>query len=1124
MRKAILLLTIQLVVSTFSSGQKVFYKIDFGGNAASGISCIQQDQLGYIWLTALGKGLLKYDGSKFISYTHNDKDTNSISNAKLETLFIDSSGILWIGTLGGGMDEFDPAANIFRHFRHHPNDAKSLSNDSVHAILRDHLGNLWIGTARGLDRYDNKTGKFIHYMHSAKNTNSLSGTHVRVLYEDKEGNLWVGCGSPFPNEESWKDEGGLNRFDRTTGTFTRFLHDPNDPSSIANNKVRALLEDSKGNFWVGTGGDGLQTLNRQTGKFTHYYYDSTHPENLSRGPLFKSITYDHITFIKEDVRGNIWIGTLAEGINEYNPQTKKIIHHGYSSQPGKLIAADTSTGFNDGVPWCALTAKDGLVWIATLTSGNLYKVDFNKNIVLPHDRVVGGGNAFYKDSDGTVWIATNNGIIRKDERTGKQKIFLQYLYNPNSTNNIILGIEPDGKGSLWVATYGSGLEKFNPATEQFKYYSLDSTRTETDKDTVQVVRQDAYGNLWVGFYNKGLAKIDKATGKISRFKYIANNSSKGLASNNVISVRGDKNAMWVATGSGLDKIEISSGKVSHYLQPNTVTSVVIDKRGVIWAGTQSSLYRYDVSKNTFVVFKDPAIEIGKVISLNVDKNNNIWVASGNAIFEIKNDQQHISIYNADNSVQPIAWTANNDYISADGEVFIGDTSGYYHFYADSVQQQENKTQVNFASLQIGGKEVSSGEGSILNQPLYRSEEIKIPDSKNSFSITFSAIDFHSTGENKIVYMLENYDNQWHETGSDYTAYFYNLPVGHYILRVRAINAHGAWSEKKLSIIITPPWWQTWWAIISFIVLLVAVILAFSYYRSYSLRKENKILEEKIKRRTVQLEQSLENLRSTQNQLVQQEKMASLGELTAGIAHEIQNPLNFVNNFSEVNKEMIGELKEEITKGNYNEVKIIADNIEANEEKINHHGKRADAIVKGMLQHSRQSSGTKEQTDINALCDEYLRLSYHGLRARDKSFNADFKTDFDETIGKINIVPQNIGRVLLNLFNNAFYAVNEKQKTADENYRPLVTIATNSLSFGEGRGEVVITVADNGNGIPQNIVDKIFQPFFTTKPTGQGTGLGLSLSYDIIKAHGGEIKVETKEGEGSWFEIQLPLTK
>jgi two-component system, NtrC family, sensor kinase len=267
-----------------------------------------------------------------------------------------------------------------------------------------------------------------------------------------------------------------------------------------------------------------------------------------------------------------------------------------------------------------------------------------------------------------------------------------------------------------------------------------------------------------------------------------------------------------------------------------------------------------------------------------------------------------------------------------------------------------------------------------------------------------------------------------------------------------------------------------------------------------------------------LEKAFKELKTTQTQLIQSEKMASLGELTAGIAHEIQNPLNFVNNFSEINKELLNEMNGEIDKENFAEVKAIARDVIDNEEKINHHGKRADTIVKGMLQHSRSSTGHKEPTDINVLADEYLRLAYHGLRSKDNSFNAKMDTDLDRTIGKINIIPQDIGRVLLNLYNNSFYTMSEKARQQPNGYAPVI-----SISSKKNAGRVFISVKDNGNGIPQKVIDKIFQPFFTTKPTGQGTGLGLSLSYDIIKAHDGEIRVITKENEGSEFIIDLPLT-
>ncbi|HEY3370438.1 MAG TPA: ATP-binding protein [Prolixibacteraceae bacterium] len=341
-------------------------------------------------------------------------------------------------------------------------------------------------------------------------------------------------------------------------------------------------------------------------------------------------------------------------------------------------------------------------------------------------------------------------------------------------------------------------------------------------------------------------------------------------------------------------------------------------------------------------------------------------------------------------------------------------------------------------------------------------------------------------------------------------------------------------------------WNNYFDNASMLSVIWLVAILFSQYRQIKSAEKEKIKRQKedemnraiairkveleglVTERTVELtkqkeelEYTLNELRTTQAQLIQSEKMASLGELTAGIAHEIQNPLNFVNNFSEVNTELISELEEERKKKNRNlknEDDILKD-LKENEQKINHHGKRAEAIVKGMLQHSRSSTGKKELTDINALADEYLRLSYHGLRAKDKSFNATMETNFSPGIEPINVIPQDIGRVILNLINNAFYAVTEKKKQSGNDYQPIVSVSTRKIN-----GNIELRVKDNGIGIPQKVLDKIFQPFFTTKPSGQGTGLGLSMSYDIVKAHGGDLKVETEEGEGSAFIILIPMNQ
>jgi signal transduction histidine kinase len=409
----------------------------------------------------------------------------------------------------------------------------------------------------------------------------------------------------------------------------------------------------------------------------------------------------------------------------------------------------------------------------------------------------------------------------------------------------------------------------------------------------------------------------------------------------------------------------------------------------------------------------------------------------------------------------------------------------------------------------------------------------LPYNQNRVIFNFVALHYSFPLANQYAYRLIGFDNNWIYTTTQRSITYNNLSPGTYTFRVKAANSDGVWNNTgdTFILIINSPWWLRWWAWVLYLVLFSSVIYSFIAYRSRKLLKDNRVLEHKVHLRTEEvmqqkglleiqrdnLDKAFKALKSTQTQLIQSEKIASLGELTAGIAHEIQNPLNFINNFSDVNTELIDEMQLEIEKGDLKEIKAIALDIQENEKKINMHGKRADSIVKGMLQHSRVSSGKKELTDINKLTDEYLRLSYHGLRAKDKSFNSDSTTHFDPNLQKINVVPQDIGRVLLNIFNNAFYAVNEKQKTAGEDYRPEVTITTAMEDQ-----HIVISVKDNGDGIPDAIKDKIMQPFFTTKPTGEGTGLGLSLSYDIVvKGHGGSINVRSMPNEGAELIISLP---
>ncbi len=1087
----------------------------------SGIFSLTQDPQGYIWFTSATKGLQRYDGKKVTSYRHNNDNLNSITNNLAIAVCADSLGFIWVGTGGYGLDRFDPATNKFTHFKHNPQNSASLGNDSIFYLMTDHTGNIWIASLRGVDMYDHKTGKFTRYAIDEKLTNSDPGENfgVNTIYEDKKGVIWIGWGDAFAGKKD--DPGGLVRLDRSTGKLTSYKHDPANINSLSDNNVFVIYEDSKNNFWIGTRGDGLHTMDRATGKFTHYYYDSTHPEKLSPPPYNKTGENSFISFITEDVNGRLWIGSMTAGINVFDPLTKKMAHYGYvENDKTNRFAKDTLTGFTSSGGVRAFPSKDGLLWISGFPD-NVYNINFSK-ISVPFVSLNAAAGSFYIEEDKSIlWIQSDSGIIRKNLNTDQEKLFKHDPKNENSLiNKDVMCISGDGEGNIWMATHWNGIEKFNIATEKFTHYHHDNDKANSlVHDSTHTLFLDQQKFLWVGTH-KGLSRMDIKTGFCTN--YIHNDKdSLSLPNGSLYSIAQEKDGtIWAAGASNISRLNTKTGKFRRYPMGDITYNLCIDTDGKIWAGGEGGLYYLDVKKDNFTKYANSVFPdgLGLVAGIIEDDKKNLWLSTSDALIKINAARDAAKVYNASHGVQPISnlWLENIK--TKDGRLFLGSLKGYYSFRPEDLIDGRTAPMLQFTNFKIGNKEVIAGEGDELTSPLWQTKNIKLRYDQNTFSFDFNAIDYKNTGEIKYLYKLENYDNDWRDIGTEHKATFYNVPQGKYVLHIKAVNNEGSVAERSIAITITPPWWKTWWAYSLYAILIIAAGFGiYKYQRQYIIKKEREKSQLKELMQAKEIEKAYRELKATQAQLIQSEKMASLGDLTAGIAHEIQNPLNFVNNFSEVSTELLDEMMEEVSKGNFDDVKAIAEDVKQNLEKISHHGKRADAIVKGMLQHSRSSSGQKEPTDINALADEYLRLAYHGLRAKDKSFNASMKTDFDKSIGNINIIPQDIGRVILNLITNAFYVVNEKRTQNLSGYVPTISVSTKKLG-----DKVQISVKDNGNGISQKVLDKIFQPFFTTKPTGQGTGLGLSLSYDIVKAHGGELKVETKENEGSNFIIYLPV--
>jgi len=1129
MKKYLLLLLVIRFLSTglVFSQQPRFNKIlDVEKNGFGPVFSITQDQKGFIWFTSVLKGLQRYDGKKLTGFTHNNDNPNSLVNNLAVAVSVDSSGIIWVGTLGFGVDRLDPETKKFTHFRHDPKDPSSLGSDTVFAIITDRSGITWVGTSRSLEKFNPATGKFTHYLiDELLNYVPASSEEIPIvnsIFEDSNGFLWVGWGDPFTGKPD--GPGGLSRFDKSSGKFVHYKHDAGNPNSLSDNNVFCVFEDSKKTLWVGTKGNGLQSLDRATGKFTRYgYYDPAHPEGLSRPPNSGS-QFDYVSFIVEDVKGGLWTGSKSAGINKFDPVQNKSTHFGLvRNDKSNLFQKDTLAGFKDSSAFRAFKARDGLLWVACESS--IYTVDFTSTVI-PFTFVNSPAGAFYfEEEKKNIFFLTDSGMIRRNLVNNQQK---QFRHDPRDANSLsdfsVFDLKGDGEGNIWIATHNTGLEKFNIRTEQFTHIRHDKNNPASlVNDSSHVLFFDRQHFLWVGTHN-GLSRMDTKTGKCTNYIYDpADSLSIGKGHINCI-IQDKSNRIWVGNDEDMFVLDSKSGKFKRYkIGSGSLAMGCSDLDGVLWVACNSGLYFFDQQTDRFKNFTSQIFPEGidGICGLVEDEKGNLWVSTINSILRISRERDEVKVYGTAQGVQAGTAVWMRNLRGKDGRLFLGGAKGFYSFRPDELLDERTAPIINFTSFKIGNEEVVAGPEGLLKEPIWKTNSVRLKYSQNTFSLEFGAIDYKNGGDIKYLCKLENYDIEWRDIGTEPKVTYFNLPPGEYILQVKAINIDGSVAEKSIAISIAPPWWKTWWAYLFYgLLVILAGFLIYKYQKNYIVKRERERTQQKELAQAKEIEKAYTQLKDTQAQLIQSEKMASLGELTAGIAHEIQNPLNFVNNFSEVNTELISELVEEVDKGNVAEVKSIAADIKENSEKIVHHGKRADAIVKGMLQHSRSSSNQKEPTDINALADEYLRLAYHGLRAKDKSFNATMHTDYDSSIGKIQIVPQDIGRVILNLITNAFYVVNEmktlRQAQGDIKYEPTVSVSTRKLDR-----KVEIKVADNGNGIPQKVLDKVFQPFFTTKPAGQGTGLGLSLSYDIVKAHGGEIKLETKEGEGTTFIIQLP---
>ena len=1098
------------------------------GMSENWIFSLLEDRNGHLWIGTRWGGFSRYDGTYFHHYKGRDGTTDSFW---IFSILEDKKGNLWLGK-SDGFWKFD--GETFMDFA----GKQGMSNTPVNTFLEDSRGNIWMGTSgSGLallqpDEYGQNYN--VTYFTQKE---GLSGNIVLSLMEDKNGRLWIGTmGGGITLFDPYENGQPGNQL-AANGSFIHISVEHGLPG----NTIVCLLEDEERITWIGTDKGLLRYLpseDNTAATLVHYTTESGLTDNL-------------VTALLEDSDGNLWVGTDG-GLNRYIEQ---------ENGRGWFMHITQSEGLPFDFISAIIQGEDGILWIGTYGGGVVRLDSKSFSEFLPARREnVSGMPVMFEDSKGNYWFNNMNGVTRYTPSNNDGRgVYTTYSTTEGLVNDWVLTIFEDSKGIIWFGTEG-GVSRFDPEMGGKSGEFTNFTQSEgLSSNEVWRILEDKNGNYWFATLGGGIALYEPAKdgGRFTHFT-----EEQGLPHSWVFTILYDSNgALWFGTmGGGLCRYEpendVSSGTLTVYsekegLSHNIVLSSLEDKEGIYWFGTWGGgVNRFDGS--TFTHFTErEGLSHNRVPSLIEGQNGTIWASTLNRISYIT--RKNINEAEAENQGEPdyiIAGFQKNDgikeievftyqpWLDSKGRILWGHINGFALLDLNDFQLNVNQPKVHLRQIDINNEFIVFRNLSEKNKPGIKFDRVqpfenfplnlRLPYDQNHLTFYFSAIEWRSPHQLRYSHRVQGFDDNWSPPSGDSKADYRNLPHGKFIFQVRAIGQSQQWSDPyEYAFTIKPPWWFSWWAYIIYGILFGIIV-----YRVHLYQKSRAIRQERLKAQAKELEQKREiekayhNLKETQAQLIQSEKMASLGELTAGIAHEIQNPLNFVNNFSEISHELVEELKGERVKdkGERDEALEgeILNDISQNLDKILHHGKRADAIVKGMLQHSRTNSGQKEPTDINELADEYLRLSYHGLRAKDKSFNAHFETHLDPTLPKIEVVPQDIGRVLLNLINNAFYAVDQCNKNLSglaDNYKPTVTITTSPLQGGKG---VQISVKDTGPGIPDEIKNKIFQPFFTTKPTGQGTGLGLSLSYDIVKAHGGEIKVESKPGEGTEFIVVLPM--
>ena len=1110
-----------------------------GEEALNQTFVIYQDHEGFMWFAVFSSGrIYRYDGHDYQTFVPDPTRAGSPLPGMPYAMIEDRDSVLWVAK-ASGLSRFDRDTERFQSWVHDDSAQASISPGAVFGMLDDSDGNFWVATGSGLDRMDRETGTFEHFRARPDSLLHFEN-QVRSIAEDREGRLWLG---------GW----GLMLFDRESRRFRRYLPNPSVVAPRADryasfNGVQAVHVDPEGRLLVGTVGDGLYRFDPSTETFTSL-----------RETTEAGFTYA-VTWFADDPRSGLWFGTSSFGLQWIDPGTGE--SRSYASEP--WIEASPS-GSN-------ITSlhrdRSGQIWLGSWWR-DVDRFDRVAGSFSSFTETPGGNRGLYRGHvntiaeapDGTVWLTTGGAGV--DERTSLTQLdpdteTVRHITQGLPALSKVRPIAVDRLNAVWIGGDGDVIRMDPGQAGRFRHFRHDPERDDSiPAGPVNIIHEDRAGRLWFWSQGFGLSRlVDAASGRFERIPLSAD-----LVRANSLFERTD-GRFWITMNPYLLLFDPATGISEKHLdgarRPLQIGDDVgyigvwerSEEPGVVWLGASPyGLGRFEPATGTFRLYTtaDGLPDNGAQGVLG-DEEGRLWIATDIGISRFDPDTGEFVNYDTDDGLQGKSFNSWAFHKGRSGRMYFGGPNGLNAFFPPEIWDNPHPPLLALTTLRVGRNEVKPGPGSPLERRLNATRDLTLRHDQNDITLEFVGLHFRNAARNLYTHILEGHDDTWSDTSFARTATYTNLEPGSYTFRFSSANSDGVWNPEPKTLVITilSPWWRTWWAYLIYLGLAVAAtVQGYRWQHARVVQREREAVRDRelaqareierqhteLTRTHSDLESAHATLKSTQAQLVQSEKLASLGQLTSGIAHELKNPLNFVNNFAEVNEELARDLIDEIktdprrTLAEASEpLTDLAHSLKANSVQIAKHGKRADAIVANMMAHAATGSGERLEVGLNAFVEEYVKLANGAFVARRPELNARIERDFDPAASTVSMAPQELGRALLNVLTNALDAVHARARVETVSsatgliFVPTVTVSTRRLDR-----VVEIRIADNGPGIPPDILTKIFEPFFTTKPTGEGTGLGLSLAHDIVvQGHGGKLEARNLPEGGAEFLISMPV--